>query len=83
MSSIYVEHLLAQINDVAEEFLDSDVHTAMRLHRLASNVATAFIDNDLLIANLDVDDETKSRVASMVKDAVSDRKTAQKKVRKK
>ena len=71
MGGKYVEHILAQINEAAEDLFDSDVHTAMRLHRLASNIATAFIDNDLLIDHLNVDAETKSRIASLVKEAVS------------
>lgn len=79
--SKYVDHILARINEAADDLLDSDVQTAMRLHRLASNIATAFIDNDLLIDHLNVDDETKSRIASLVKEAVTTTREQPRKVR--
>lgn len=83
MAGKYVEHILTQIKEAADDLLESDVQTAMRLHRLASNIAIAVIDNDSLIANLDVDDETKSRIALMVKEAVTSTRKQPKKVSKK
>lgn len=68
-----VERLLASIEDARDVALDSDVHLANRLQRIASNVAVAFADNDLLIESLNVDAATRSQIASIIKEAVSKR----------
>lgn len=61
------------LEDVSDDLLDTDVYSATRLRRLASNIALAFVDNDLLIANLDVDEQTKNKIAAMIKEAVESR----------
>ena len=73
----YINQLVASIENVADEFIDSNIPLAVKLQRIASNVAVAFLDNDLLIDNLDVGSETKKQIASLIREAVSN-KTARK-----
>lgn len=75
-----IERILASLEEVSDDLLESDVYTATRLRRLASNISLAFVDNDLLVASLDVDEHTKNKIAEMIKEAVS--KSQSKKVSK-
>lgn len=68
-----IMRILASLEEVSDDLLDSDVYTATRLRRLASNISLAFVDNDLLVASLDVDEQTKGKIADIVKEAVSKR----------
>jgi len=74
----YINSLIASIKDAADEAVESDIHLANQLHRIAHNVAVAFLDNDLLIDNLNVDGDTKKHVASIIKEAVSSKKVKKK-----
>lgn len=66
-----IQRILASLEEVSDDLLESDVYTATRLRRLASNISLAFVDNDLLVASLDVDEQTKSKIAGMIKEAVA------------
>jgi hypothetical protein len=70
-----IKRILASLEEVSDDLLDSDVYTATRLRRLASNISLAFVDNDLLVASLDVDEQTKGKIAEMIKEAVEKRHT--------
>lgn len=79
LNSDYLKSLVASIEDIADEFLDSNnIHTAIRLRRIASNVTDAFAKTDLLIDNLDLDDNTRGHVATVIKEAVAARKESKK-----
>lgn len=65
-----IKRILASLEEVSDDLLESDIYTATRLRRLASNISLAFVDNDLLVASLDVDEQTKTRIAEMIKEAV-------------
>ena len=75
-----IKRILASLEEVSDDLLESDVYTATRLRRLASNISLAFVDNDLLVASLDVDEHTKNKIAGIIKEAVS--KSQSKKVSK-
>lgn len=75
----YVKQLIGSIEDIADDLLDSDIFTAMKLRRIASNVALAFVDNDLLIENLDVDASSKQQITAMLKEVVSATRASKKK----
>jgi hypothetical protein len=72
-SSKIISGIVEVLEDVSDDLLDSDIYSATRLRRLASNIALAFVDNDLLIASLDVDEQTKTKIAAMIKEAVESR----------
>lgn len=79
MSKDHISSIVYQLEECSDDILDSDIYTASRLRRIASNIALAFVDNDLLISQLDVDDKTKAKIAAMIKEAVEKRQKKKKK----
>lgn len=73
-----IASLVHVLEDVSDDLLDSDIYSATRLKRVASNIALAFVDNDLLIEQLSVDDDTKKKISAMIKEAVESRSTVSK-----
>lgn len=68
-----IASILVQLEECSDDILDTDIYTATKLRRLASNIALAFVDNDLLIAHLGVDSKTKKKIAEIIKEAVKKR----------
>lgn len=68
-----ISSILFQLEECSDDILDTDIYTAAKIRRLASNIALAFVDNDLLIAHLSVDSKTKKKIAAIIKEAVKDR----------
>ena len=71
MSKLNIAHLVASLEEVADDLLDSDVHTAMKLHRIASNIALAATDNEQIESSI-VGPALKQQLPSIVKEAVSE-----------
>jgi len=66
--------LIASLEEVADDLLDSDVHTAMKLHRLATNIALAAANNEQIDSS-SVEPSLKQQLPSIVKEAVSETRT--------
>ena len=75
--------LLDQLDKVSDDYLDSDLYTAIQLKRIASNIAMTMADNDFLINSLDIDTDTKEKIQYLVKEAVAISQTKKRKVAKK
>lgn len=73
MNSKVIASLVQVLEDVSDDLIDSDIYSATRLKRVASNIALAFVDNDLLIEQLNVDEDTKKKISAMIKEAVESR----------
>jgi hypothetical protein len=73
-----ISSILVQLEECSDDILDTDIYTATKLRRLASNIALAFVDNDLLIAHLGVDAKTKKKIAAIIKEAVEKREKPKK-----
>ncbi len=76
MSRPNIEQLVASLEEVADDLLDSDVHTAMKLHRIASNIALAAADNEIIETSSIGPASTQQ--LSIVKEAVSEARKARK-----
>lgn len=77
MSQPNIGQLVASLEDVADDLLDSDVHTAMKLHRIASNIALAFADNEQIECS-NVGPALTQQLPSIVKEAVSETRSERK-----
>jgi hypothetical protein len=70
VSKLNIAQLVASLEDVADDLLDSDVHTAMKLHRIASNIALAASDNEQIESSSV--GPALDQLPSIVKEAVSE-----------
>ena len=77
MSKPDIGQLVASLEQVADDLLDSDVHTAMKLHRLASNIALAFTDNGQ-IESSSIGPAFQQQLPSIVKEAVTETRSERK-----
>ena len=71
MSKPNIGQLVASLEEVADDLLDSDVYTAMKLHRIASNIALAVADNEQIDSS-NVGPALDQQLPSIVKEAVSE-----------
>ncbi len=70
MSKLGIGQLVASLEEVADDLLDSDIYTAMKLHRIASNIALAAADNEQF-ENFNMG-PALDHLPSIVKEAVSE-----------
>jgi hypothetical protein len=83
LNSDYLKRLVGSIEEIADDFLDSnDFSTGLKLRRIASNIMGSLASTDLLVENLDVDDESREHIATIIKEAVA-AKRASKQTKKK
>ena len=83
LNSDYLKRLVGSIEEIADDFLDSnDFSTGIKLRRIASNIMGSLASTDILVENLDVDDESREHIATIIKEAVA-AKRASKQAKKK
>lgn len=73
MSKLNIAQLVASLQDVADDLLDSDIHTAMKLHRIASNIALTAADNEPIQSSSV--GPSMEHLPEIVKEAVSETRT--------
>lgn len=77
LNSDYLKRLVGSIEEIADDFFDSnDFHTGLKLKRIASNIMGSLASTDLLVENLDVDEESREHIATIIKEAVADKKAS-------
>lgn len=79
MSNKLFSHYMEQLDEVSDDVLETNIHTALQLKRVASNIALSILDNDFLINSLDIDSDVREKISHIVKEAVSKRKKTAKK----
>lgn len=67
----YLKEAVASIEEISDDFLDSDLQLAVRLRRIASKIALSVSDNDTPVNSNDL-----NLVERSVKEAVATRKSA-------
>lgn len=80
-SAVQLKQALEHLEEIADEIMDSDVHTGMSLRHIAFKVASTFSNNENLIENLDVDNNTKTKIAEFIKAAVKEKGLTKKKIK--
>jgi hypothetical protein len=76
--------LVGSIEEIADDFLDSnDFSTGIKLRRIASNIMGSLASTDILVENLDVDDESREHIATIIKEAVAAKKASKQQTKKK
>ena len=69
----YLKEAVASIEEISDDFLDSDLQLAVKLRRIASKIALSVSDNEPPVS---VDDSAKQIIERSVKEAVATRKSA-------
>ncbi len=84
LNSDYLKRLVGSIEEIADDFLDSnDFSTGIKLRRIASNIMGSLASTDILVENLDVDDESREHIATIIKEAVAAKKASKQQTKKK
>lgn len=72
-TAVQLKQAIEYLEEIADGIMENDVHTGMSLRHIACKIAGTFSSNASLIENLDVDEDTKTKIAAFVKDAVKDK----------